>query len=111
MVTLLGFFFIVANVICLEIFVPDLVGPVGPQPFPFFQIQSLWSCLPRMLNQCPRVRHGYIIALRLGYGCERRPGRRSSRNQLLILFWEEVGTQPWITLMASKHGEQRNPAG
>lgn len=29
MVTLLGFFFIVANVTCLEIFMPDLVGPVG----------------------------------------------------------------------------------
>ena len=29
MVTLLGFFFILGNVICLEIFMPDLVGPVG----------------------------------------------------------------------------------
>ena len=29
MVTLLGFFFILSNVICLEIFMPDLVGPVG----------------------------------------------------------------------------------
>jgi len=28
MVTLLGFFFILTNVICLEIFMPDLVGPV-----------------------------------------------------------------------------------
>lgn len=28
MVTLLGFFFILSNVICLEIFMPDLVGPV-----------------------------------------------------------------------------------
>ena len=28
MVTLLGFFFILANVALLEIFVPDLVGPV-----------------------------------------------------------------------------------
>lgn len=29
MVTLLGFMFIVANVIFIEIFVPDLVGPVS----------------------------------------------------------------------------------
>jgi len=28
MVTLLGFFFILANVACLAIFIPDLVGPV-----------------------------------------------------------------------------------
>lgn len=28
MVTLLGFFFIVANVILVEVFIPDLVGPV-----------------------------------------------------------------------------------
>lgn len=31
MVTLLGFFFILSNVICLEIWMPDLVGPVGRQ--------------------------------------------------------------------------------
>lgn len=29
MVTLLGFFCILTNVICLEIWMPDLVGPVG----------------------------------------------------------------------------------
>lgn len=28
MVTLLGFFFILADIILLEIFIPDLVGPV-----------------------------------------------------------------------------------
>ena len=28
MVTLLGFFFILSNVICLAIWMPDLVGPV-----------------------------------------------------------------------------------
>lgn len=32
MVTLLGFFFILTNVICLEIWTPDLVGPVGKTP-------------------------------------------------------------------------------
>lgn len=34
MVTLLGFFFILANVILLEIFIPDLVGPVRRLPCP-----------------------------------------------------------------------------
>ena len=29
MVTLLGFFFILGNIVLLEIFMPDLVGPVG----------------------------------------------------------------------------------
>jgi ethanolaminephosphotransferase len=29
MVTLLGFFFILTNVACLELFMPDLVGPVS----------------------------------------------------------------------------------
>jgi len=29
MVTLLGFFFIIVNVGLLEIYIPDLVGPVG----------------------------------------------------------------------------------
>jgi len=29
MVTLIGFFFILANVALLEIFMPDLVGPVS----------------------------------------------------------------------------------
>ena len=29
MVTLLGFFFILVNVALLEIYIPDLVGPVG----------------------------------------------------------------------------------
>lgn len=28
MVTLLGFFFIIGNVILIELYVPDLVGPV-----------------------------------------------------------------------------------
>jgi hypothetical protein len=32
MVTLLGFFFILANVIILEIYIPDLVGPVRSFP-------------------------------------------------------------------------------
>lgn len=31
LVTLLGFFFILGNVALLEIYVPDLVGPVSPR--------------------------------------------------------------------------------
>lgn len=88
---------------------PDLVGPVGLQFF-FLSKSKLRSCLPRMLSQRPRVHPGCIIALRSGYGCERRPEMRSSRNQLLIVIWD-AGTRPWITLTASKHGEQHNPAG
>ena len=34
MVTLLGFFFIVANVIFVELFMPDLVGPVRTSIMP-----------------------------------------------------------------------------
>lgn len=30
LVTLLGFFFILGNVVLLEVYVPDLVGPVSP---------------------------------------------------------------------------------
>jgi hypothetical protein len=30
LVTLLGFFFILGNVALLEVYVPDLVGPVSP---------------------------------------------------------------------------------
>lgn len=41
MVTLLGFFFIVGNVICLEIFMPDLVGP-GPSWLYYSFAFGLW---------------------------------------------------------------------
>jgi len=30
LVTLLGFFFILGNVVLLEMYIPDLVGPVSP---------------------------------------------------------------------------------
>lgn len=73
MVTLLGFFFILTNVTCLEIWIPDLVGPVG-------SILSIGSpealCVPGSLNK-PRVLHGCIIALPLDYGCEQRWEQRS----------------------------------
>lgn len=48
MVTLLGFFFILANVICLEIFIPDLVGPVRGRPFNWY---PMVGHIPRMLNK------------------------------------------------------------
>ncbi|CAD6576765.1 MAG: hypothetical protein ASARMPREDX12_008000 [Alectoria sarmentosa] len=41
MVTLLGFFFILTNVICLEIWVPDLVGP-GPSWLYYSFAVGLW---------------------------------------------------------------------
>lgn len=37
MVTLIGFFFILANVGLASIFLPDLVGPVRPMPHIFTQ--------------------------------------------------------------------------
>lgn len=42
MVTLLGFFFILANVILLEIFIPDLIGP-GPSWLYFSFAFGLWA--------------------------------------------------------------------
>jgi hypothetical protein len=41
MVTLLGFFFILANVLLLVIFMPDLVGPVSTNPSPPFCLMNL----------------------------------------------------------------------
>ncbi len=40
MVTLLGFFFILFNVICLVIWMPDLVGPVRSTPLSY-EVQPL----------------------------------------------------------------------
>ena len=47
MVTLLGFFFILTNVICLEIWIPDLVGPVGENLYILF---ALLLCVPGLLK-------------------------------------------------------------
>ena len=72
MVTLLGFFCILANVICLEMWMPDLVGPVGL--FPPFSSYSSYSFTDMSWDaeRSPRVRLGYTIVLPLGYGCEKR---------------------------------------
>jgi len=40
MVTLLGFFAILSNVICLVIFMPDLVGPVRPELFQVRRVEA-----------------------------------------------------------------------
>lgn len=42
MVTLLGFFFVLADIILLEIFIPDLVGPVW-LPVVYILIESTGS--------------------------------------------------------------------
>lgn len=43
MVTLIGFFFILANIGLLVIFMPDLVGPVSPlPPFGTGRSHQLW---------------------------------------------------------------------
>ena len=67
MVTLLGFFCILANVALLEIFMPDLVGPVSLGRL----FESVDSRLIEHLRA--RGRLGCIIALPLGFGCETQP--------------------------------------
>lgn len=43
MVTLLGFMWIVANIFIIQIFVPDLVGPVSvPDPDPYSVFYRKW---------------------------------------------------------------------
>jgi hypothetical protein len=59
MVTLLGFMFILVNVLFVSIFIPDLVGPV----------HMLYSGFDRQsADGRDRALHGYIIALHLGCG-------------------------------------------
>ncbi len=42
MVTLLGFFFILSNVALLELFIPDLKGPVGfPRLFEHLELEEV----------------------------------------------------------------------
>ena len=68
MVTLLGFFFILGNVLLLVIFMPDLVGPVwtflrtstGRDEYGFQAMLKSWT----------RVRVGCTIALLSDCGCE-----------------------------------------
>jgi len=62
MVTLLGFGFILTNVIFLEIFMPDLVGPVRKFCENGHGGELIWLY---------RGLHGYTIVSLLGYGCTR----------------------------------------
>jgi hypothetical protein len=62
MVTLLGFFFILANVGLLELFMPDLVGPVS-----VFTKRMLGFAMAK--GHCHRVLHGCTTVLHLDYGC------------------------------------------
>ena len=64
MVTLLGFFFIVGNVILLEIVMPDLVGPVCQEFYERLRGSSLHT------EASSRLPRGCTSALRLGCGCE-----------------------------------------
>lgn len=63
MVTLLGFFFIIGNVILIEIYMPDLVGPVRT-------IVDLAGLTLSAEFRDYRVLPGCTIALHLAYGCE-----------------------------------------
>jgi hypothetical protein len=60
LVTLLGFFFIIGNVVLLEVYIPDLVGPVSP-PYTFALGQGTHIIRRRL--------HGYTTASRLVCGC------------------------------------------
>ena len=65
MVTLIGFFFIIGNVALLEIYMPDLIGPVsGLLSF------RLHGAFGLNAEASLRVHHGCIIALLLACGCE-----------------------------------------
>lgn len=82
MVTLLGFFAILSNVICLVVFMPDLVGPVRRD----FLVELAGLKLMWYLHI--RGRRGYITASRSAYG----------------------RTLQWIILMASRLDELEHPA-
>jgi hypothetical protein len=64
LVTLLGFMFILVNVLFVSIFIPDLVGPVHLRCSYF----SSFTLTAGFVTS--RARHGYIIALHLDCGCE-----------------------------------------
>jgi hypothetical protein len=61
LVTLLGFFFILGNVALLEVYVPDLVGPVSPP-----QTNSRTG---QQAHEQYRRRHGYTTVSRSVCGC------------------------------------------
>jgi hypothetical protein len=79
MVTLLGFFFILTNVICLVIWMPDLVGPVRLICTEYGRANAdIWEF---------RDHRGYTTALPLVCGC----------------------TRLWTTWMGNKHEGLAHP--
>lgn len=70
MVTLIGFFFILANVGLCALLVPDLIGPVRlPQHIvPFEKGPQLTEA---SFSPCHRDRHGYTLASHSAYLCTR----------------------------------------
>src|SRR5450432_3085353 len=77
MVTLLGFFAIMSNVVCLVIFMPDMVGPVRRKHLVIIEE------LPLIYDLHNRRHHGCTIASPSAYG----------------------STRQWTILMGNKHGE------
>ena len=65
MVTLIGFFFIISNVALLEIYMPDLIGPVST-----LSLLCLYGVYGLIAEASLRVRHGCIIVLHSACGCE-----------------------------------------
>lgn len=77
LVTLLGFFFILGNVALLEVYVPDLVGPVSPphsNPGSGQQAHNNTGTIMGILQF--RVRHVDV----LHHGQRRRQASASHRN-------------------------------
>jgi len=71
-VTLIGFGFILTNVICLEIWLPDLVGP-GPSWLYYSFAFGLWACVGKTFGRyCRAQRADYIWMQILDHGQHRR---------------------------------------
>lgn len=73
MVTLLGFFFILGNVMLLVIYTPDLVGPVRCLPDPVYAPGA--DCVERARPGCTTVSHS---------ACGCKPAYRCPMRELLL---------------------------
>jgi hypothetical protein len=60
LVTLLGFFFILGNVILLEIYIPDLVGPVSRQQMECEIYRRLLICVAGALMGLLQLRGWHV---------------------------------------------------
>lgn len=77
LVTLLGFFFILGNVALLEVYIPDLVGPVSPPhdaPTSQRRTHSIAGAFMGILQL--RIRHVDVFH----HGQRRRQASASHRN-------------------------------